>query len=50
MYFFNDDRQSSDLHQELLKFSLSMSIKGKSSLNLQVQGIEPRFSAQNPML
>ena len=47
--FFYDDRQFSDLRQELLQFSLSMSIKRESSLNFPEQGIEPWFSAQNPI-
>ena len=40
--FFYDDRQSSDVNEEFIKW--------KSSLNLPMQGIEPRFFAQNPML
>ena len=49
IYFLIDYRQSSEL-QEILQVLLSMSIKGKSSLNLPAQGMEPMFSAQNPML
>ena len=43
MFFYND-RQSSDLHLEFLQCSISMSIKGKSSLNFPAQGIELRLS------
>ena len=48
--FFYDDRQSNGLHQELLQFSLSMSVKEEKSLNLPVHSIEPCFSAHKPML